>query len=79
MISDHLTSFALLLGGTSNNDCSDDDEEYALAWASLALVIVAILFVTVGVLAAEIHTRMKLRRTHAKLSRFSQLQSTIGS
>ena len=74
---DHLTSFALLLNGANNsNDCSDD-EDYALAWVSLALIIAAIICVCFGVLLIEVKTRIKLHRTKSELTRISMVQNSM--
>ena len=55
---DHLTSFALLLDGNGgSNSCSSSD--FVLAWISLAFVLLALLLVIIGIIAAEIAVRYK--------------------
>ena len=59
LLTDHLTSFALLLGGNNNNCSNNENENNVIAWLSLGFVAVAILFVMLGVVAIEVRIRAK--------------------
>ena len=59
---DHLTNFALLLssvnkGQKESNPCQSVSQSDTLAWISLGLVIGAILWVALGILAIEVYYR----------------------
>ena len=55
---DHLTNFALLIMGNLNDDpCSTEIGHNVLAWISLGLVGLAILFVVIGVCLIEVRYR----------------------
>eukprot|EP00012_Vannella_robusta_P010712 CAMPEP_0206203140 /NCGR_PEP_ID=MMETSP0166-20121206/12633_1 /ASSEMBLY_ACC=CAM_ASM_000260 /TAXON_ID=95228 /ORGANISM="Vannella robusta, Strain DIVA3 518/3/11/1/6" /LENGTH=185 /DNA_ID=CAMNT_0053622283 /DNA_START=41 /DNA_END=598 /DNA_ORIENTATION=- len=68
---DHLTSFALLLdGGSGGGDpCSSSDEDYVLAWISLALVAASITFITIIIIIFEIRHRRQVKKMNAILEK----------
>ena len=61
-ITDHLTSFALLLNGkTSNSNCSNEDN-YLIPWMSLAFVGLAVILFMVVVIIIELKIRWQRRK-----------------
>merc|ERR1712137_1461216 len=66
---DHLTNFALLLGGTGGNrsggdPCESYSPNYLFAWLSLAAVALACCCIIVGILAVEMKMRKKQYNHH---------------
>ena len=66
---DHLTNFALLLSGSSgkSDPCVSQSVDNTLAWASLGLVVGAILIVALGVIAIEIRVRLHSLHLQAQI------------
>merc|ERR1712137_250526 len=63
---DHLTSFALLLGaGTGSDDCGSGAMDYTLFWISVALLITACLLVFISMIVVEVRIRV-IRQKRAK-------------
>jgi len=64
---DHLTSFALLLGGNNNENECGSSGDFVIAWISLAAVVLALLFMLLGILAIEIHIRYKQYKSNHEM------------
>lgn len=73
---DHLTSFALLLKGDGSGfgDC-DDNEDYLIAWLSLAFVAFALVIFFIFVIVFESRMAYRNYRRERLLSSISKMQS----
>ena len=80
--SNHLTNFALLLGGAgkgSEEPCHSQSLDYTLQWLSLAMVAAAIVIVGFGVLAIEVYIRYMQHKVNASLDRASSVIASRSS
>ena len=58
---DHLTSFALLLSGTNNNNgCDGSGNDYIITWISLGFVGLALITMFLAIIIIE----LKYRKEH---------------
>ena len=63
LILDHLTSFALLLGGTNGSGgCGSNDNDFVIVYISIGLIVFAILIVIISVGINELSYRIKNRK-----------------
>lgn len=69
--SDHLTSFALLLGANGGGNGCSSNIDYLVSWISLAFVILAIVLTLIGVTLVEIRMRYKIYKQNQELDRIS--------
>lgn len=61
----HLTNFALLLSGGNGDPCGSD-EDYLIAWISLAFICAALCLTFVAAILVEIRVRIKHRESHSR-------------
>jgi hypothetical protein len=67
---DHLTNFALLLGGNvgGGDPCSSASGDNTLSWISLALIIGAIVIISLSVIAIEVYFRWRASRLQKQIT-----------
>lgn len=74
-VTNHFTSFALLLGGPCGPNCSDSENNHVIQWLSLAFGGAALIFVLLGALLSELSARHQRRRIRKAIARANALSA----
>jgi len=78
LILDHLTSFALLLGGTNGSDgCGSNDNDFVIVYISIGLIVFAILIVIISVGINELTYQYRYQKKRNTMKIIHGRDSTI--